>query len=85
MPDEEKEVAEKIFRKMNEQRWGEKCPTCGSQDPESLVFPCEGCGKMICSLCHNMTADYEQICGDCVKTRSLSRSDLELASDFLDI
>ena len=84
MPDDEKEVAEKIFQKMNDQKWGEKCPTCGSQDPENLVFACENCGKMICSLCHNMTADFEQICGDCVKKLGFTPDDLEFVSDKLE-
>jgi hypothetical protein len=85
MPDEKEEVAKKILQGMTKQKWGEKCPTCGTQDPENLIFACESCGKMICSNCHNMTADFEQICGDCVKARGLSRDDLEFASDLLDL
>ncbi|MGD2072448.1 MAG: hypothetical protein PVG65_03055 [Candidatus Thorarchaeota archaeon] len=84
MSDDEREVVERIIRKMDEQKWEEKCPTCGTQDSENLVFSCESCGKMICSNCSNMTADMEIICIDCVKVRGLTRDELEAASNLLD-
>ncbi len=58
---------------MNKRR---RCSTCGSDAPDN-IFNCETCSKEICTECYNMTNDAEMICQDCIKTRGLTKNDLQ--------
>ena len=55
------------------------CTNCGHDDSDdNLFFECEWCGRGICSYCHRMTSDYEQICQQCADEKGLTDADLEL-------
>jgi hypothetical protein len=78
MPDEQKDVAEKVLAGITAGRETGKCETCGHNGKDNDLFNCESCGKPICTNCHNMTMDCEIICQDCIKARGLTPDDLML-------
>ncbi len=76
MPDERKDVAEKILESMH-QTTEDVCPTCGHDaSDDNTFFDCEWCGRAICSFCHRMTIDSTMICPQCVKDKGLTEDDL---------
>ncbi len=77
MPDEKKDVAEKVLEGMKSGKITGKCETCGYDSADNELFNCESCGKPICTDCYNMTDDFEMICEDCLKAKGLSSDDLQ--------
>jgi hypothetical protein len=78
MPDEQKDVTEKVLAGMKDSRKTGRCETCGYDGQDNELFNCESCGKPICTDCYSMTDDFEMICQDCVRARGLTSDDLQV-------
>ncbi len=78
MPDEQKDVTEKVLAGMKDSRKTGRCVTCGYDGQDNELFNCESCGKPICTDCYSMTDDFEMICQDCVRARGLTSDDLQV-------
>ncbi len=77
MPDEQKDVAEKVLTGMKDSKKTGRCETCGHDGHDNELFNCESCGKPICTDCYYMTDDFDMICQDCVRARGLTSDDFQ--------
>ncbi|TFG09640.1 hypothetical protein EU538_04320 [Candidatus Thorarchaeota archaeon] len=83
MPEEKKKAADKLLEEMKnlEDARGGKCPGCGYESTDADFFECEFCGRPICTYCHNMTNDFEFICGECISSQELTADDVQFEVD----